>query len=102
MIAWGGYHTNYGYFADGARYDPATNRWTPLNSSGAPTARSNHTAIWDGTEMIVFGGYDGSNYLGDGGRYDPATDSWTALATTNAPAPRSNHSAVWTGTEMIV
>ena len=40
----------------------------------APSARVYHTAVWTGSEMIVWGGY---NYpagdLNDGDRYNPAT-----------------------------
>jgi hypothetical protein len=63
--------------------------------------RSNHTAVWTGSLMIVWGGYDGV-LLNTGGRYDPATDSWTAISTTNAPSARERHRAVWTGAAMAV
>jgi len=77
--------------------------WTATSITNAPTARASHTAVWTGTEMIIWGGTDRSgNPLNTGSRYNPTTDSWTAISTTNAPAARSNHSAVWTGTEMIV
>ena len=71
-----------------------------------PNGRQFHTAVWTGSEMIVWGGqsfYNGSNhYLNTGGRYDPDTDAWTATSATNVPHGRSFHSAVWTGSEMIV
>ena len=67
-----------------------------------PLADNVHTAVWTGSEMIVWGGYDGGNVLNTGGRYNPSTDSWTATSTTNAPAARTDHTAVWTGSEMIV
>src|SRR5438034_8884498 len=61
-----------------------------------------HTAVWSGSEMIVWGGFNGSSVLNTGGRYNPGTDSWTATSTTSAPAARVFHTAVWTGSEMIV
>ncbi len=62
-----------------------------------------HTAVWTGSEMIVFGGMSAvGNIYGDGSRYDPATDTWTLLPATGSPGPRQSHAAVWTGTEMIV
>src|SRR5437016_2950636 len=77
--------------------------WTATSTvSKATAARELHTAVWTGSEMIVWGGTDFSGVLNTGGRYNPGTDSWTATSTTNAPAGRSNHTAVWTGTEMIV
>ena len=84
------------------KYNPATNSWTATSTANAPSARSYHTAVWTGSEMIVWGGYASSAYLNTGGRYDPPTDTWTATSTTNAPEARYNHAAVWTGSEMIV
>jgi N-acetylneuraminic acid mutarotase len=76
--------------------------WTATSSTTAPIGRFDHTAVWTGTEMIVWGGTDLTNQFNTGGRYNPSTDSWTATTTVNAPSARSGHSAVWTGTEMIV
>jgi N-acetylneuraminic acid mutarotase len=76
--------------------------WTATTTVNAPDAREAHTAIWTGSEMIVWGGTDLANFFNTGGRYNPATDSWTAISTTNAPAARLFHTAVWTGSEMIV
>jgi hypothetical protein len=67
-----------------------------------PSSGNNHTAVWTGTEMIVWGGSGFPGPVNTGGRYDPSTDSWTATSTTGAPAGRIVHTAVWTGTEMIV
>jgi N-acetylneuraminic acid mutarotase len=74
--------------------------WSPTNLTGAPDARYNHTAVWTGSEMIVWGGNFFS--LNTGARYYPSTDNWTATNTVNAPDARSLHTAVWTGSEMIV
>ena len=77
--------------------------WTATSTTNAPSARAGHTAVWTGSEMIVWGGgASGPTYLNTGGRYNPSTDSWTATSTTNAPSARSGHTAVWTGSEMIV
>jgi N-acetylneuraminic acid mutarotase len=76
--------------------------WTPTSLTNAPGGRTYHTAVWTGSEMIVWGGVDFSGYLNTGGRYDPTTDSWTATNTASAPAGREIHTAVWTGSEMIV
>ena len=73
------------------------NTWTPTNLTGAPDARAVHAAVWTGSEMIVWGGTNGSDNLNTGGRYNPSTDSWTATSTTNPPEARIYHTAVWTG-----
>src|SRR5439155_10178393 len=83
----------------GGRYNPSTDGWTATSTSNAPTARDGHTAVWTGSQMIVWGGY---SLLNTGGRYNPDTDSWTATSTTNAPAARYLHTAVWTGSQMII
>src|SRR5439155_7736454 len=80
----------------------ADDTWTATSTTGAPAGRANHTAVWTGTEMIVWGGRDFSSFFNTGGRYNPGTDSWTATSTTSAPAARQQHTAVWTGSEMIV
>jgi hypothetical protein len=112
MIVWGGWD-GVTAFATGGRYDPATDTWalTSLTSgsgSFVPIARYRHTAIWTGTEMIVWGGVTAAGIaLNSGGRYDPATDAWinsslTNSSGTNLPSPRQLHTAIWTGTTMIV
>src|SRR5207253_934412 len=76
------------------------NTWTA--TAGSPDSRQAHTAVWTGTEMIVWGGSHGNLSLDTGGRYNPNTNSWTATSTTNAPFGRRYHTAAWTGSEMIV
>ncbi|MCC5808421.1 MAG: hypothetical protein JJU00_18985 [Opitutales bacterium] len=105
MIVWGGEDGDAGAnpFGDGARYNPATDTWAPLSMVNAPSPRSRHTAVWTGTEMIIWGGKTGPDQATDtGARYNPATDTWTALPLTGAPVARKRAVAVWTGTEMLV
>jgi N-acetylneuraminic acid mutarotase len=103
MIVWGGFNFSPPYFlSSGGRYNPATDTWSSTDITKAPNARDFHTAVWTGTEMIVWGGYTNGDDLNTGGRYNPAADMWTATATINAPIGRESHTAVWTGTEMIV
>jgi N-acetylneuraminic acid mutarotase len=68
-----------------------------VSTDGAPAR--NGTAVWTGTEMIV---WNGDGPVPEGGRYNPAADSWSAVAVTGAPQARIRHTAVWTGSEMIV
>src|SRR6476646_3195993 len=76
--------------------------WTTTSTTNAPSARWDHTAVWTGSEMIVWGGFGSAGLLNTGGRYNPSTDSWTATSTVNAPSVRYLHAAVWTGSEMII
>jgi N-acetylneuraminic acid mutarotase len=103
MIVWGG--NAYGS-RDGAntggKYNPSTDSWTATSTTNTPIGRSHHTAVWTGSEMIVWGGFRDSGDVNTGGRYNPDTNTWAATSTTNAPTARSRHTAVWTGSEMIV
>ena len=105
MIIWGGSNGSSSsplYLSNGARYRPSADAWTVLALNNAPAARDHHTAVWTGSEMIVFGGYNGTAGLATGARYNPLTNAWIALPTSGTPGPRLQHTAVWTGTEMIV
>ena len=84
------------------RYNPSANRWTTGPGTGAPVARTRHTAVWTGSEMIIWGGYGDSAILNDGGRYDASAQLWKPINSSEAPSVRWNHTAVWTGSEVLV
>jgi N-acetylneuraminic acid mutarotase len=108
MVVWGGCSfsqdvcraRNVG--TTGGRYNPAIDSWTPTNTGGAPKARTLHTAVWTGSQMIVWGGFDDNDPLNTGAVYNLASDSWTPTASLPASLARFNHTAVWTGQEMII
>ncbi len=92
-------------------YDPATDVWSPIRlDATTPEPRAFHSAVWTGSEMIVWGGETWSEEseppyfvaLDSGGRYDPVDDSWVPTPASGAPSARLEHAAVWTGSEMIV
>jgi hypothetical protein len=75
--------------------------WYPSGTAWEP--RSQHTAVWTEDEMIVWGGWDGSEYLNTGGRYDPVSKVWSDTAVgEDVPTVRRAHTAVWTGVYMVV
>jgi N-acetylneuraminic acid mutarotase len=104
MIVWGGFNNSPPYvLSTGGRYNPATDSWTATTTTKAPAGRVFHAAVWDGTEMIVWGGYNLVDCdLSTGGRYNPSSDTWTPTSTVNAPLARQYPTAVWTGSEMVV
>src|SRR5437879_6227727 len=108
MIVWGGFSGAFVFqtLGDGAKYNPQTDTWTPITAIAAPTAHFNHTAVWTGTEMIVWGGSSctacTNAELNTRARYNPITDTWIPTSTNGAPSARGDHSAVWTGSKMIV
>jgi hypothetical protein len=65
MIVWGG-ENGPSYLSTGGRYNPSADSWIATNSTSAPNARYDHSAVWTGNEMIVWGGAGGGN---TGGRY---------------------------------
>ncbi len=77
--------------------------WTPTTTTGAPSNRWHHSAVWTGKEMILWGGSKTINdQLANGKIYNPKTDTWRPMSTTGAPSRREAHTAVWTGTKMII
>jgi N-acetylneuraminic acid mutarotase len=105
-IIWGGYGT---YVSPsytkrtGAAYNLGGNSWRAIAlPPAAITGRHLHSAVWSGTKMLVWGGYD-TTYKADGAVYDPTGDSWVMMTASPLPA-RQNHGAVWSTTtnEMLV
>jgi hypothetical protein len=86
----------------GAFYTPANNTWTAIDSVQAPQARHDATAVWTGTELLIWGGENGPTDLASGGRYERALNQWLPTPLAGAPLARSVHTAVWTGELMLV
>lgn len=107
MIIWGGNDggSSTPYLNTGSMYDPASDTWTATSVTGnVPKARQNHTAVWTGSEMIVWGGFGCTSATGctttgvlnNGARFDPAANNWTtATSATGAPVARQYQTAVW-------
>ena len=103
MIVWGGGHQRPDISEHRREVQcQVPDSWTATGTTNAPDVRGGHTALWTGSEMIVWGGFNDSGNLNTGGRYNPGTDSWTATSTTSAPVGRQDCSVVWAGSEMIV
>jgi N-acetylneuraminic acid mutarotase len=61
MIVWGGRDENSPFplpLNTGGTYIPTTDNWAAMSTANAPTPRLSHTAVWSGSEMIVWGGTD--------------------------------------------
>jgi hypothetical protein len=52
MIIWGA--GGGGLHDTGGRYNPSTDSWTATSTANAPDERNQHTAVWTGSEMIVW------------------------------------------------
>jgi N-acetylneuraminic acid mutarotase len=104
MIIWGG---NEGIHPmdDGARYNPRTDRWTPLPPADLVAGGGvSVNVIWTGAELVVLqGGRDSSGIArGAGGRWNPQTNAWTGIATAGVPGSLGLSQVVWTGDRVLV
>lgn len=104
MIIYGGKLVDGSITNTGAMYDPIADSWTNISTvGGPPNGMSEHTAVWTGSKMIVFGGrknptgLENNFYL-----YDPAGNSWTQGSNINKPVTTVKHTGVWTGDRMII
>jgi N-acetylneuraminic acid mutarotase len=73
LVVWGGFSVagdEPEALASGGLYDPVTDSWA-ATADTAIAPRSDHTAVWTGSEMIVWGGFGGHSYLSTGGRFAP-------------------------------
>ncbi len=104
LFIWGG-RGSAGALGDGATLvfaGSSPSFWNSLSTLSAPNARQNHTAVWTGTKMLIWGGRNSSGALNDGAAYSPTTGTWQALGANNVPAARYDHAAVWSGQEMLI
>jgi HYR domain-containing protein len=60
MVVWGGSRDqlNTHSLNTGGRYDPVADIWHLTPALNAPAAREEHSAVWTGDRMIVWGGVD--------------------------------------------
>ncbi len=106
VLVWGGYRMN-GASEEltnaGLRYGTFNDAWSPMATANAPAARTLHTAVATGSQMIVWGGKGAAvDYLGDGGIYTPSSDLWQPIPASGLITARRYHSAVFASGLMIV
>ena len=107
LIVWGGEVDSQSADMrnDGASYDPATRRWTMLPPAPI-SGRLAAAAVWTGTELVIWGGYDdvGINHFHvatSGAAYNPQTRTWRLLP--NSPLKGAHDAGIaWTGTEVVI
>lgn len=94
---------SFEYRADGAAFDPQTDRWRPI-ADPPLSPRADLQAVWADGELVVFGGRQagaGDEAALDAAAYDPSTDTWRAV--TPLPSePQASLAAVWDGTAVLV
>lgn len=100
MLVWSGFGTADLESAGGI-YDPETDTWAPMGTTGQPALRSGPMAVWTGSKMVVWGGRVGPTAVKTGGIYDPAKDSWNLVNEAGGPSARYYHRLEWSGSKMF-
>lgn len=82
--------------ADGARYDPVSDSWSPITDRGAPAPGEVGWVVSTGTELLFL-------YTAEGGErtlagYDPVADAWSAL---DVPRDATPGHLLWTGSALM-
>lgn len=110
MIVWGGAHgvldngmMTFVLAAEAAAYNASTDSWRRIADPPSGGWRYDHSAVWTGREVVIWGGRDAEgNYLNTGMRFDPREDVWTQMTTEGSPSPRADAHMVWTGHAVLV
>ncbi|MEZ5371393.1 MAG: SigE family RNA polymerase sigma factor [Microthrixaceae bacterium] len=93
-----------GKSASAGLLDPARNSWTEaapppndlLENVDGVFAGVRYPPVWDGTEVVLFGGKDGSTPVS----FNPANDSWR-VGTGRADTPVAEVPAVWSAGRLV-
>jgi len=76
--------------------------WLPLAAPDEAVGVDSVTGVWTGSDVILWGGWDGTDVTSIGARYDPREGVWEPISTAGGPSARVGHTAIWTGSRMIV
>jgi hypothetical protein len=101
MIVWGGvFCCPVIDFNTGGRYDAGIDSWTATSTANAPFARYDHSAVWTGSQMIVWGGfnYELHLYFNTGGRYCAQSGATATPTPTATPTVTATPTATATAT----
>jgi N-acetylneuraminic acid mutarotase len=82
LFVWGGLNESGTALDSGALYDPRQDSWVIIENDGdTPSPRGDATAVWTGSQVVVWGGFDpdSGEVLADGAIYDPVDDDWTTM-----------------------
>ncbi|MGH2506331.1 MAG: Kelch repeat-containing protein, partial [Ktedonobacteraceae bacterium] len=89
VLLYGGQGANNSYLSDLWSYAPAQGKWTALACASpattTPGARAGAGVAWNGSQMLLFGGFNPGGILSDFWAYTPgASGTWSQLATSTA------------------
>jgi len=108
VFFWGGYDESAQLVAGGGRYDPSTEAFHPLPTTGAPSVRSSPLIVRLGHEFMVWGGTvktqtqpPARKWTSTGAIYNAAADAWRPVSSRGAPSGGIACRA-WTGTYLLL
>ena len=83
MIIFGGQDGSISALNDVHSFNLSSNAWTQITTSGSsPSARYSHSAVlYNGDQMIIFGGNGGSATFNDVHSLDLSSNAWTQITT---------------------
>jgi N-acetylneuraminic acid mutarotase len=94
------------FLSDGGVFDVKSKSWQQLPEVAGSAGRIQHTVVWTGADMIVYGGLGaGQEALSDLWLLSLNSDQtlkWTHVPVPTAYRGRYGHTATWTGAKMIV
>lgn len=101
LVVWGGRDSDHTFVADGARWDPTTDAWTPIGTANAHP-RIVQGAIFTGEVVAVLGevvdAIEMEEPPGSLGLYNAVRDQWWSLP---GPYPSDGIALAWTGRELV-
>jgi len=107
MVLFGGYPAQGGYTTNAETWTYNGSEWTQRLPAMSPSARAEHTMVWDpvGAQVILFGGYDPGGGMtkvkSDVWAWDG--DVWSPMPSVGGPGPLHTHAATWhSGLERMV
>jgi len=99
LILFGGWDGGSVYLDDMWSYDPATATWESIEPTGTtPAPRASHATAYDpvGGQLVLFGGYNGSECYNDTWVYDITQRTWSSSSpVASKPSARYGHSMAY-------
>jgi hypothetical protein len=85
VVTFGGFDSNFQYLNQTWIWDGV--EWAQPIEQAPPSARAGADMAWDRPtkQLVLFGGFDGSNYLGDTWTWEGSNNSWTRHQTAHHP-----------------
>jgi len=99
VLLFGGakYENMYTFYSDIWAFDTASETWTRIETPTGPQGRLNHNIVYDPDrhQIILFGGFSGSDRIGDTWTYSITENTWTRINVSPSPPPRSDAGFVY-------